>query len=587
MLDASYRRVRRLAKQALARLPFPRAPARPATVRGDRDYLVDRLTWFARKKMLESGTPGLGLCLVNPEGVIWSAGFGNADRERRLPAQTDTIYQIGSITKVFTALAIMQRVERGDLDLDAPIFQYLPDFSIRTRWPNARPITVRSLLCHHSGLPTYLLKGFFSSTPLSQFPELLRDEHLAFQPHTVFNYSNLGSNILGLILERQLGQPYTDIVREQILVPLGMIHTVFAPDPTTAPRVARGHVHDLPADPTPIRDTPAGGLYSNVTDLAQFMQMVLNFGSIGSARVVGRAQVEQMLTPQYPDCVLDFGHRFGLGWMLSGLPLGIDQRQAWHNGGTKAYVSQMALLPDQGLGVVVLANSDSAGPAVYEIAEEALRLGLEVESGISTPGRDRPPAVNVSRPVLEKYVGDYSLMGSLATISLGRQRLMLNVLNHCLDLVPESETRFRVEYNFLGLKLVPIAFPNIEFIETDGRMFAVLRDRVVVPAERIPPYPIPDQWRRHVGDQRLLNPDEEYLVELEHCRMEIRNGRLLMDIRIDGIEKREIHVVVVPFSDTEAYVFGLGRNVGDVAQTYEDQGRLCTRFSGYRFLVER
>jgi hypothetical protein len=291
----------------------------------------------------------------------------------------------------------------------------------------------------------------------------------------------------------------------------------------------------------------------------------------------------ESMTPQYADCALDFGHHYGLGWMLSGLRVENSGAQAWHNGGTKAFLSQMALLPDRKLGVVVLANSDRANALVHDAAEEALRVAMEVRDGAPPPVVKPRTEISIPRDRLARHVGDISLMGSLARISLGRKRLRLHVLNHVLDLVPETENLFRVEYNFLGLKSVPIPFPPIEFIDTQGRRFALLRDRIPVPAEYIPPYTIPPAWREFVGDHEILNPDEVYLVDLDHCRMEIADGRLLMDIRISGIENREVKVVLVPLNDEEAYVFGLGRNVGDVAHAIRQGDRRMTRYSGYLF----
>jgi len=587
MLTRSLRRTRRLLATALAAANLPRPPVRPAHIANDWGYFRRRLRWFIRRGMRKTGVPGLSIAVVAGQELVWAEGVGFADREQRRPATPETVYQIGSITKVLNAMAVMQAVERGELGLDAPVTGVLPEFSMRSRWPQAAPITVRALLCHHAGLPTYYLKGFFSDRSLTALLADLRDEHLAYEPHTVFNYSNLGPDLLGLMLERLAGKSYAELMHKQLLAPLGMRHTGFTPAGAVGAKLARGYVHDAPADPTPIRDIPAGGLYSNVLDLARLMRMVFARGALDGRRVIGEAALAETLTPQYPGCPLDFNHRFGLGWMLSGLPIAGAGRQAWHNGGTKAFLSQLALLPDHELGVVVLANADCAGTLVYETAEEALRLALEVRHGIAPPPKAHEPELALPRSMLERHVGDYSLMGSLARISLGRKRLRLHVLNHTLDLVPVAPNRFRVEFNLLGLKSVPIPFPPLEFATVDGREFAVLRDRVVIPAEKVPPYSIPDTWRRYVGNQRLLNPDAEYLVDLEHCRMEIRNGRLLMDIRLSGIENREVQVVVVPFNDHEAYVFGLGRNVGDVARIYEDGGKLCTRFSGYRFVVER
>ncbi len=583
MLARPLRRLRRAVATALAAANLPHPPPRPVSVTNDWEYLRRHLRWFIGRGMRKAGVPGLGIALVAGQDVVWAEGFGFADREQRRPATPETVYQIGSITKVLNAVAVLQRVERGELTLDTAIVDLVPGFSMRSRWPAAAPITVRSLLCHHAGLPTDYLKGFFSRQSLGALLDQLRTEHLAFEPHTVFNYSNLGPDLLGLALERLAGKSYAETVHEQLLAPLGLAHTGFTPDGAIGARLARGYVHDAPAEPTPVRDIPAGGLYSNVLDLARFVRMVFAGGTLDGRRILNESTLAEMLTPQYPGCALDFGQRFGLGWMLSGLPIANGGRQAWHNGGTKAFVSQLALLPDHRLGVAVLANADNAGPLTCEIAEEALRLALETGRGIAPPARPAEPEISLPRTALEKHVGDYSLMGSLARVSLGRRRLRLHVLNHKLDLVPVAPNRFRVEYNLLGLKSVPIAFPPVEFATVGGRDFALLRERMTIPAEKVPPYPIPDTWRQYVGDQRLLNPDAEYLVDLEHCRLEIRDGRLLMDIRLAGIENREVQVVVVPFSEHEACVFGLGRNVGDVAQTYVEDGQLCTRFSGYRF----
>ena len=587
MLARTLRRARRLSATLLATANFPRPPPRPAAIDSDWEYLKARMRWFIDRGLAKHGVPGLSIALVDDRQVLWAEGFGWADREQRRRAQPDTVYQIGSITKVLNAVAVMQLHDEQRIDLDAPLTDYLPEFSIRTRWPQAAPITLRALLCHHAGLPTYYLKGFFSDQPLEQLLAALCREHLAYQPHTVFNYSNLGPDLLGLVLERLRGQHYVPAVTQRLLAPLGMAHTDFVPTGEVGARLARGYVHDEPVSPTPIRDIPAGGLYSSALDLAQFMRMVLNGGDLDGTRVLSESALAETLTPQYRDCVLDFGQQYGLGWMLSGLPIEGSGPQAWHNGGTKAFLSQLALLPEHKLGVAVLTNSDRATALVYETAEEALRLALEVRHGIRPSPKRAEPEVPLPRESLVEHVGDYSLMGALARISLGRRHLRLHVLNHKLELVPVGPNRFRVEFNLLGLKSVPIAFPPIEFAEVGGRRFALLRDRLVIPAEKIPPYAVAPGWQQVAGHYRLLNPDAEYLVDLEHCRKEITNGRLLLDIRLSGLEKREVQVVLVPLNDHEAYVFGLGRNVGDVASIAIESGHRRSRYSGYVFEQER
>lgn len=584
MLKRLLRRTRRHGATLLSAFNYPRPPSRPTVFpNNDWTYLQEYLRWSIRRGLNKTGTPALSIALVDDCQIIWAEGFGYADREQRTAATPETVYQIGSITKLLTALAIMQLVQQKRLDLDRPVNEYLPGFSIRTRWPQAAPITVRALLCHHAGLPTYLLKGFFSEQSLAELLEELRTEHLAYEPHSVFNYSNLGYNLLGLVIERITGLPYNAAMAQQSLTPLGMLRTGFTVKNEIGALLARGYVHDQPVEPTPVRDVPAGGLYSNVLDLARFMRCMLAEGNLDDQSILDEREWRQMTEAQYTDRPLNFGQRFGLGWMLSGLPIEGGGTQAWHNGGTKAFISQLALLPEKKLGVVVLANADCAANLVYETAETALRLALEMRHAIAACEKKLIPEITLPRATLAQYVGDYSLMGSLARVSLGKKRLKLHVLQHVLDLVPVSSDRFRVEFNLLGLKSVPIAFPPVEFQQAEGRRFAVLRDRIVIPAEKIPSYAIPDSWRNLAGDYRICNPDKEYLVELDHCRMLIEDEKLLMDIKISGIENRRVKVVVVPISDNEAYVFGLGRNVGDVAYARKEGDRQLIRYSGYWF----
>jgi CubicO group peptidase (beta-lactamase class C family) len=588
MLNRLLRRASRFTARTLAAMNLPRPPCRPEShISGNWEYLKAHLRWTILRGMRKTGVPALSIALVDNQQLIWTEGFGVADRERRIAATPETTYQIGSITKVVNALAVMQLAEQGRLDLDRPITDYLPEFCMHTRWPQAAPITPRALLCHHAGLPTYLLKGFFSNRSLTELLHELRDEHLAFEPHTVFNYSNLGSDLLGLVVERLTGLPYTEAAQRQLLAPLGMCHTGFTQNNAIGAHLARGYMRDMPVSPTPVRDTPAGGLYSNVLDLARFMRCLFAGGILDNKRVLTEDTLRATFEPQYAGRPLDFGQHFGLGWMLGGLPIEGGGRQVWHNGGTRAFLSQLALLPEKKLGVVVLANADSAGELVYEAAEQTLRLALEIRHGITPPKKMREPEITSAHQTLAERVGDYSLMGSLARISLGKKRLKLHVLKHVLDLVPVATNRFRVEFNLLGLRSIPIPFPPVEFAQVGERSFALLRDRVVVPSEKIPPYSIPEPWRRCTGDYHIINPDDEYLVDLEHCRMLIENGKLLMDIRISGFENRHVKVVVVPISDSEAYVFGLGRNVGDVARVLTEGGRLRIRYSGYVFEREQ
>ncbi len=112
-----------------------------------------------RKEMKKNNVIGLSIALVDDQRVAWAQGFGYADENRGIPAAPETIYKIGSITKLFTASAVMRLAEQGKLDIDRPLQTYLPEFSMRSRFPDQKPITLRDLMTHHSGLPANFLKG--------------------------------------------------------------------------------------------------------------------------------------------------------------------------------------------------------------------------------------------------------------------------------------------------------------------------------------------------------------------------------------------------------------------------------------------
>jgi len=562
------------------------APPRPAELpRGDLRYLERYMDWYFARHMSKYDVPGVSVALVSDDKVLWMKAYGYADSERDVAATTRSVYQIGSISKTFTAAAVMQLTERGALDLDAPIQNYLPEFTMKSRWNDVPRPSLRDLLSHHAGLPTYYLKGFFSQQSLPELVHALKDEHLAYPPRQIFNYSNLGPNIAGAALERVSGFDFATHMRRSLLDPLGMTSSSFVLDDRVKPLFARGYVKGTPSDAIMLRDIPAGGLFSNVEDLSRYMRMMLSRGTLDGKRVLSANSVDALFTPQFDNLPLDFGQRFGLGWMLSGIPVHNAGTVAWHNGGTKTFLSQMVLLPEKKLGVVVLANCDRAGPMVYEAAEEILRLALEAREGIMQPApKPRAPEIALPAEQLDRYIGDYSLMGALANIDRRGNRLRLHVLGHTLELVPVTAKDFRAEYRVLGLFAVPIPFAPIEFTEVQQRTVMLWHDRgVVVTAEKVPAYTVPEAWRRRAGNYRVVNPDKEYLVDVEHARLSVEDDKLLMNIRISGLEDREVKVVIMPLGEDAAYTFGIGRNVGDIQTVERHEGRERVRYLGYYF----
>ena len=132
-----------------------RLPVRPeALTPGDYSSVKEYISWLIRKDMNKNDVQGLSIALVDDQQVVWAEGFGFADVKDKISADADTIYRLGSVSKLFTATAAMQLVEQEKLELDQPLVKYVPDFALRTRFEGAQPITIRHILTHHSGIPS-------------------------------------------------------------------------------------------------------------------------------------------------------------------------------------------------------------------------------------------------------------------------------------------------------------------------------------------------------------------------------------------------------------------------------------------------
>lgn len=162
---------------------------------------------------------GASISIVNGAEPAYIKHFGLADKKRNISVGDSTLFKIGSITKVFTASAVMQLAEQGKIDIDKPIKDYIPEFSVKSRFNGARPITVRDIVCHHSGLPCDNLSGYFTED-LRAFHSVIPYLHNAFTvcpPGEMFYYSNIGYELLGVLVNRISGLPFHDYVETMIL----------------------------------------------------------------------------------------------------------------------------------------------------------------------------------------------------------------------------------------------------------------------------------------------------------------------------------------------------------------------------------
>ena len=313
--------------------------------------------------MAEQGIPGLAVALVDQDKVLWTAGFGHLDRDGSAPVTADTMFAVQSMSKNFTATAVMQAVGAGRLQLDEPITTYLPDFTVQSAFEDhpERKITLRMLLSHTAGFSMEAPVGNNYELDPGTFDEhvlSISDTWLRFPAGTGYAYSNLGIDLAGYILERAYGAPFPEVLHDLLLGPLGMSRSTFDRDSiVAATNRAVGHTAPVPAEDLPVYDamTAAGGLYSSASDLARYLRLQLNDGLLDGRVMLDRTLVTEMRAVPAPHAGAEAGYALGVEryrWHA-----GANADLFSHGGGGMGWLSDLWWSPSLGIGVAVLTNS--------------------------------------------------------------------------------------------------------------------------------------------------------------------------------------------------------------------------------------
>ena len=345
---------------ALCLVPAVPSSADPPPPVASPDFVA--IDAYLDREMREVRIPGLALGIVHRDEIVHLQGFGVADASGRV-VTPQTPFILASASKSFTALAIMQLVEDGTVDLDAPVVTYLPSFTVRDESASAT-ITVRHLLNHTSGLPedtAYepMLSNDMSDSALDQRVAALSDTELGHGVGEVFEYTDANYDTLGLIVEKVGGQPYESHIQDRIFAPLQMSHSFT--DQTDARRsgLAGGH-RSWFGFPRPFEAPysraamPSSYLISSAEDITHFLSGQLNGGTYKATSVLSPAGIAAMHQPAVREGDRDIF--YGMGWesrILAGVPV------VRHKGTNANFYADMVLDKDAGWGIVVLANLDS------------------------------------------------------------------------------------------------------------------------------------------------------------------------------------------------------------------------------------
>jgi CubicO group peptidase (beta-lactamase class C family) len=338
---------------------------------------------LVREAMARHRVPGAAVGVITPQGEV-CAGFGVGSVETQLAVDEATIFQCGSISKVYTATAVMGLVEQGRLALDAPVRTYLPEFRLADEGVAAQ-VTLRHLLIHTAGWHgDYIDDHGRGEDALARYVADFERLPQVAPLGRVHSYNNTAYALAGRLIEVVTGKPYEVALQELVLQPLGMHDTFFFARDVITRRFAVGHLAG-PDGPRvshgeqpfagwelPGGSNPAGGVAPSIRDLLKLARFHLGDGTTSAGeRLLSAETVAQMQAPQFEKGPASAaGEAMGFGWHLSLLD---GERLVTHSGGTLGFISVLSLVPARGFAVAVLTNSVSAAPLLNEVSDAALQ----------------------------------------------------------------------------------------------------------------------------------------------------------------------------------------------------------------------
>ena len=568
----------------------PSLAAEPALTAEQLAPIRHALSELIRAEMKSNGVEGLSIALVEDQRIAWAEGFGHADIARRLPALANTLYAVGGLSTLLTATAMLQLADQGTIDLDQPVKKYLPEFSIRSRFANTPAISTRQLLSHHAGLPAMHFKGMWTPKPepLAAFVARLKNEYVASPPGLVFSPSFPGYDVLGRVLETHCQKPFAVCMREQLLAPLGMLHSTFDVEHAHKPLLATHYLKDKPVASQTVRDTPAAGLVSSVAELARFMQMLNANGKSDGKQILKPGSVSEMLRPQNSGVALDLDTRVGLGWRLGDVRVPQAHAIAWLSNDSPFSRGRMLMAHAHKLGVIVLTNSSNSTEVVEKVSERLMELVLQARKVETIPAaRQTAVTLPAAAPARDDLVGHYATPLGLISVKLDNDRYRAQMLGKSLRLIRQPEGLYAPEYRLLGLFPIPISVMKESRVTTTkvgGRHLAVAyyRNQAHRLGERIAPVRLSPVWRKRLGDYQPVERDPLLeIMKFGTVTLVHADGLLYFRYRVPGWLGLTANVPVKPVSDTELVLEGTGWLLGETVQVVQHDGKEHLRYSGY------
>lgn len=544
-----------------------------------------------KKAMKKNEIVGLSAIVFDADKILWQKDYGYSDKDRKILINGDTQYQIGSLTKLISAAAIMRLQEQNLLSINDPVSQYFPDFPVGNCY-GGKAITIKDLLIHESGLANSHWPSFWTQTDWRNIYKQLDCSMVPFRPNTIQSYSNIAFTLLGNIIERVSGKPYENYIRDSIFAPLNMNNSDFESFDNrnaTLPNLSKSFDEkNKTVSPSFVRDTPAGGVVASVSDFVKFAQVFFP-GSTQSGILLESKSINTMLTPQGSASNMAMDAQIGLGWFLKTSPLNSNAYVIEHGGSTIYHHSQIIMYPEHNIGIIIMANS-GVRFSLGEVAGTLFNRATGIPDAKWAEGPDNLKA-NTSPAFCEaeEIPGYYQSDSGLVEVSATKKGFNADVGPITLRLKDTGTHYYDPSVKILGvLPLGKLIFGNLQVSLRcqNANTFAVIRDA-----------------SKHftvaykVNATNKRNLEATWLGEYHATQSEERTNKPIIKIwKEDGFffaETRQFPVNYQPIKylvnrsdETSVQLLYLGDHWGPKMVFSESSGHISLNFMGYHFIKQ-
>ena len=544
---------------------------------------------------------GASLAIVDHGKIVYANGYGFADREKKIPADTKTIYRIGSCSKSFTSLSLLQLQEKGKLQITQSVKAYLPELKLSSRFNDSNNFYIRDMLSHVSGLPCDITNGFFCDAPppISWEIQALNNQTTILPRRYKHAYSNVAFGLLGEVIARQSQQTYGDYLRDHIFKPLQMNASFVNISNEYQSAFSKAYVNNKVINEPLIRDAAAGLIHSNVLDMANYLNMFLNRGEWQGQIILTPDNIAAMEENQIADVYLSNGESWGYGLYSKKLYCkqnadSVAVNMIGHGGDTYAFHADFAYIPELQIGAVILTNTDNGVRLnnvgrllrLYLKHQNKKTLNLNVIDTLSIRNAKKFDKACADAEKIGTYNFDHFLIEVKNTDKFKfKQGPVLLVCNRKKD----DSSSYLVKAKIFGF--IPFHFkgPELKFVKRDGSVFLKTYNIHNKEEEYIgmksAKQPALDAWQKKLGnyivtgDVYACNNCPYMNAQGLKLKLQIKNNRLVMETKGKTSDLNDVYFLEV-LSDTLAVSGGINRGDGEAVRVMPN-GEI--HYSGFVF----